>query len=94
MVAGARIAVRVQPGARGEGVLGYFEGVLRIQVTAPPKEGKANRAVIDLVARTIGVKRSQITLLRGHRSRDKVLKVDGLSQEEAERLLAAVGGVS
>ena len=87
----ATIKVRVQPGARKEQVLGYSEGVLRVHVTAPPVEGKANAAVMDLLSRVLGVRSSQITILRGLGSRDKVLRVKGLSQEQAETLLSLHG---
>ena len=84
----ARVTVRVQPGARKEGVLGFSDGVLRVRVTASPVEGKANAAVANLLARILGVRWSQVTILRGVRSRDKVLRVEGLSQEETEERLA------
>jgi len=84
----ARIAVRVQPGAKKEAILGFADGVLRLRVTAPPVEGRANDAVLELVARAVGVRPSQVTLLRGARSQDKLLRIDGVSQQRAEDVLS------
>ncbi len=84
----ARIAVRVQPGAKKEAILGFADGVLRLRVTAPPVEGRANDAVLELVARAVGVGPSHVTLLRGARSRDKLLRIDGVSQQRAEDVLS------
>ena len=84
----ARIAVRVQPGAKKEAILGFADGVLRLRVTAPPVEGRANDAVLELVARAVGVRPSHVALLRGARSRDKLLRIDGVSQQRAEDVLS------
>lgn len=71
-----RLAVRVTPGARSEG-LEVAEGRLLAKVRAKPEDGKANAAVIDLVARGLGMAPSRLTLLRGATSRDKVLGLEG-----------------
>lgn len=70
-----RLAVRVTPGARVE-ALDVTQGRLTVKVRAKPEDGKANDAVIDLVARGLGVAPSRVTLLKGATSRDKVLGVD------------------
>lgn len=71
-----RLAVRVTPGARSEG-LEVAEGRLLAKVRAKPEDGKANAAVIDLVARGLGMAPSRLTLLRGATSRDKLLGLEG-----------------
>ena len=63
--------VRVQPKARANAVKGWRGEALRVSVTAAPEEGKATRAVIDLLAETFDVAPSAITLVRGATSRDK-----------------------
>jgi uncharacterized protein (TIGR00251 family) len=63
--------VRVQPKARANAVKGWHGEALRVTVTAAPEDGKANRAVIDLLAETFGVAPSSISLVRGSASRDK-----------------------
>ncbi len=55
----------------------------------PPEDGRANEALVALVARKLGIPRSNIQIARGHRSRDKVLAIEGL---EAERVLSRLAG--
>ncbi len=63
--------VRVQPKARANAVKGWHGAALRVSVTAAPEDGKANRAVIALLAETFDVAPSSINLVRGAASRDK-----------------------
>ena len=63
--------VRVQPKARANAVKGWHGEALRVSVTAAPEDGKANRAVIELLAETFDVAPSSIDLVRGAASRDK-----------------------
>jgi uncharacterized protein YggU (UPF0235/DUF167 family) len=69
-----RLALRVTPGARGEG-LAIVAGRLHAKVRAKPEDGKANTAVIALVAAALGVAPSQVALLRGATSREKLLQI-------------------
>jgi uncharacterized protein YggU (UPF0235/DUF167 family) len=59
------------------------EGVLLVRVTAAPEDGRANRAVRRLIAKRLHVREADVELLSGERSREKVLRVHGLSVEEA-----------
>lgn len=72
---GARIAVRVSPRAARESVARHGD-VLRVSVTAPPADGKANAAVQALLAAALGVAPSRLALLRGHSARDKLFLLD------------------
>ena len=63
------------PRAARDEVVGWETGVLRVRVTAPPVEGQANRAVVAVVARALGVRPSAVTLVTGERGRDKVFEV-------------------
>jgi uncharacterized protein (TIGR00251 family) len=63
--------VRVQPKARRNAVMGWRGEALRVSVTAAPEDGKANRAVIELLADTLAVPASSISLVRGATARDK-----------------------
>ena len=85
----ARIRVRVQPGAPRSEVVGFLGEVLRVKVAAPPQRGKANDALVELLARTLGVPRSQVRVLKGHTSRDKLILVENLSLEQ---VLQQLGG--
>ena len=76
----AEIAVRVQPRARRNEVAGERAGAVLIRVTAPPVDGKANAAVCALVAKAAGVAPSRVRVIRGESSRDKVLRVEGVSE--------------
>lgn len=79
---GARLAVQVQPRASRDEVLGWRDGVLRVRVTAPPVDGRANAAVVALIAGALGVKPSAVRLERGQTGRDKLLSVAGLTDDE------------
>lgn len=70
-----RLALRATPNARSEGIA-IADGRLAVRVGAVAEDGRANRAVIALVARALGVAPSRITLLRGGTARDKVLQID------------------
>ena len=63
-------------------------GEWKVAVSAPPAEGRANEAVLELVSGLLGVRRSQVTLVRGASSRSKLVEVDGLSAAAAEQRLA------
>ena len=80
----ARIAVRVQARARREEIAAVRDGVPVVRVTAPALEGRANRAVCRLVAERLGVAPTQVTIVRGERSRDKLLEVSGIDQAAAD----------
>jgi uncharacterized protein (TIGR00251 family) len=67
--------VRVQPKARANAVKGWHGAALRVSVTAAPEDGKANRAVIELLAETFDVAPSSINLVRGAASRDKLFRL-------------------
>lgn len=79
---GVTFAVRVQPRARRNAVVGLKGDALKVCVTAPPEDGRANEAVVELLSETLGVKRRQVVILTGATSRDKVVRVTGLTQGE------------
>ena len=88
---GATLAVRAQPGARKNAVLGEQAGALKVAVTAPPEDGRANAALVEVLRDWLGVKRSQVELVSGHTGRDKVVLVrglaaDALAEQVADRL--------
>jgi uncharacterized protein len=74
----AQIIVRLQARARGDELVGTRDGVLLARVSAPPVEGRANRALCRLIARRAGVAPSKVTILRGQRSREKLIRVQGI----------------
>ena len=69
--------VRVAPRASRNGIIGVHEGALKVALTAPPVDGAANDALRKLVAKTLGVSKSAVHIVRGERARSKVLRVRG-----------------
>jgi uncharacterized protein (TIGR00251 family) len=84
------VRVRVQPRASRDEILGRrADGAFGVCVMAPPVDGQANAAVTGLVAKALGVPRSAVTVVRGERGREKLLRVAGLSAVEVSARLAA-----
>ena len=91
----ATVSVRVQPRSRSDALVGLRDGVVILRVTAPPLDGRANDAVCRLLAGVLGVRSSCLTILRGERSRDKVIAIDGVGQAEADAAIRfAIDGSS
>lgn len=87
-----RFAVRVRPGAPREGVGGGWDGghgaALRVSVTAPAADGKANDAVRQAIANAFGTRRQHVQIMSGERSRNKVIELDPAPADAAARLTA------
>ena len=81
---GATLAVRAQPGAKKDAVLGRHGDSLKVAVTAPPEDGRANAALVEHLKTVLGVKRSQVVLLSGEKNRNKVFLIRGLTPEQVE----------
>ncbi len=76
------LKVHVTPRGSRDQVSGWRDDVLCIKITAPPVEGAANAAVIKFVAKALGVKKGQVELVSGEKSREKTLKISGMETEE------------
>jgi uncharacterized protein (TIGR00251 family) len=85
--AGATFAVRVHPRARKNAITGELGEALKVSITAPPVEGRANEACMEFLANLLKVPRSSITIASGQSSRNKVVRVAGLSAEEVRQRL-------
>jgi uncharacterized protein (TIGR00251 family) len=83
--AASGLEVLVRPGASRDQIGGEHDGALVIRLQAPPVEGRANTALVKLIARRVGVPRSSVKIVRGRQGRRKVVSVEGLA---AERLRA------
>lgn len=81
------LAVHVQPRAGRSEVVGVHAGRLKVRLAAPPVEGAANEELVRLLARTLGVAPSDVTITRGHGARLKTVRVRGVSAERARRAL-------
>jgi uncharacterized protein len=83
---GTRLRLRVKAGARASAIVGPHGGALKVTVAAPPERGKANRAVVDLLAEALGLPSSSLEIVQGATSPDKVLWIP-LSAAEIEARL-------
>jgi hypothetical protein len=86
-VASLTIPVRVQPRSSRSEIVGVRDGVLVVRVTAPPLDGRANDAVCRLLATCLRVRTSSVAIVRGERSRDKLVRVEGVDAREARATL-------
>ncbi len=84
---GATFAVKVHPRAKRNAITGEVGGALKVALTAPPADGKANEACIEFFAELLKVPRSSVTIAAGPTSRNKVIRVVGLSAEEVRQRL-------
>jgi uncharacterized protein len=85
---GLVLPVRAQPRARKPGILGEQAGALKVAVTAPPEDGRANLALVETLADCLGLRRSQVELLAGPTSRDKRFLIRGVTKTTLEQRLA------
>jgi uncharacterized protein (TIGR00251 family) len=81
-------SVKVHPHARKNAITSELDGALKVSLTAPPIDGKANEACIKFFAKLLKVPRSSVTIASGQSSRRKVIRVSGLSAEEARKQIA------
>lgn len=82
------VSVRAQPGASRDELVGWENGSLRVRVRARAVEGKATRSILEFLAQALGLRPYQVTLIRGERSRDKLVEIDLPSIEELNARLA------
>jgi uncharacterized protein (TIGR00251 family) len=92
---GATLKVKVSPGARKEGIAGLFGDALKVQVREAPERGRANRAVVRLLATALGTKSSAVEVVRGQGSREKLVLFRDLDAtvvaERVEKILVTLG---
>jgi uncharacterized protein len=87
-----RLHVRVSPGASRSGVVGRHGTSWKVRVTAAPERGKANHAVLDLLAEALRIPRAQVELVAGSGARDKVVALRGIDESQVERRLEVAAG--
>jgi uncharacterized protein (TIGR00251 family) len=79
---GVSFAIKIHPRAKKNAITGEVGDALKLSLTAPPVDGKANQACIDFFAKLLNLPRSSVTIAAGHTSRNKVVRVEGLSAED------------
>jgi uncharacterized protein YggU (UPF0235/DUF167 family) len=88
-VEGTKLRVRVVPGASSPGVVGRHGDAWKIRVREAPERGRANDAVVEVLAGTLALPKRDVRLVHGHTGRDKLFELTGLTAAETERRLAA-----
>jgi hypothetical protein len=84
---GAQFALRVQPRASRTAIAGVMGDAVKLAITAPPVDGKANEAVVEFLAKLLGVPKSSVVILSGETGRNKVIAVRGVHSGEVLRAL-------
>lgn len=84
----AEIRVRVLPKSSRNQIVGYEGNVLKVKLTSPPIEGKANKALIEYMATRLGIAKGRVEITSGSRSRLKTIRIRGLSPEEVSSLIS------
>jgi uncharacterized protein len=84
---GCEIAVRLQPRARANEIVGERGGAIVVRVTAPPLDGRANEALCRLIAKRAGIGVRRVSILRGAGSREKVVGVEGIGVKDLRSAL-------
>jgi uncharacterized protein (TIGR00251 family) len=87
-----RVRLRVSPGAHSAQVVGRHGEAWKVRVAAPPEGGRANEAVVRLLAETLSLPRDAVTLVSGHGARDKIVQLAGLDPTQIERRLSSAAG--
>jgi uncharacterized protein (TIGR00251 family) len=90
--ASTRLRLRVSPGAARTGVIGRYGQAWKVRVAAPAERGRANDAVVRLLAETLSVPRDAVKLVSGQSARDKIVELTGIDGSQAERRLTAAVG--
>jgi uncharacterized protein (TIGR00251 family) len=88
----ARLQLRVSPGAKQSAIVGRHGAAWKVRVNAAPEDGKANAAVVKLLADTLSLRERDVEIVSGHASRDKTVALAGVRPEEIERRLAEASG--
>ncbi|MDR3734193.1 MAG: DUF167 domain-containing protein [Acidobacteriaceae bacterium] len=88
--AGCSLAVRVHPGARRNAIAGVHDGALKISLTTPPTDGRANQALLIFLAEQLRLPRARVSLLTGASNRSKTLQIHSLSADELRNALEAI----
>ena len=90
--AGATFQIKVHPRARKNAVTGVLGDALKLALTAPPVEGRANQACIAFLADVLNVPRSSVTIAAGESNRQKLIRIAGLRAAQVEEKLRAILG--
>ncbi len=83
---GTYLNIKVTPQARQNKIVGWENGVLKIHVTAPPEKGEANKAVVELLSKALGIAKNRIVLVHGATTRQKQFLLEGINTKDLDKL--------
>ena len=92
MTASTRVRLRVSPGSGRAAIVGRYGDGWKVRVTAAPEHGRANDAVLRLLADALSLPRESLTIVSGHGARDKIVELAGLDSTQVERRLSTAVG--
>jgi uncharacterized protein (TIGR00251 family) len=81
------LKIHLHPRASRDEICGLYGDALKVRITAPPLEGKANKALKRFIAKKLNLSSLQVEIIAGERSREKILKLSGVTQENIEKAL-------
>ena len=90
---GVILPVRIQPRASKDEIVGEYNGALKIKLTSPPVEGEANRRCIEFLSKRFKIAKSQLEIIKGEKSKDKLIKIIGLGKADVVEILQDLLGV-
>ncbi len=88
MTASTRITVKVKPRSSTQAVEGWVDEILVVRLTTPPVDGAANKSLLKMISKKLGIARNRVRIVSGEKSRNKVLEIEGLDSEEIRRGLS------
>jgi hypothetical protein len=83
--------VQVQPRSSRDEIAGVHDGRLKVRISAPPVEGKANDRLIEVIAKAFGVPKSSVDIIKGHSSRLKTIRISGIGKEDYDIVVSKYG---
>ena len=85
---GVRLRIHVIPQSQKSEVVGIQDDALKVKIAAPPVEGRANAACIRFLSDILGVRKNQISIVSGHKSRDKIVAIEGIRKREIQTVIS------
>ncbi len=87
---GIIFSIHVVPGSAKSEIVGVQDEALKLKIAAPPVEGRANAECIRFLSETLGMRKNQVTITSGHRSRKKIIAIEGLNSKDAMSILSGL----
>ncbi len=84
----SKLSIKVIPNSSKNEIVGLKDGVWKLKIAAPPDKGKANKELIDFLSERLGLRKADLNLIKGQASHNKLIVIDGLTEEEISRRLA------